>query len=60
MVGLHPRLNGHEFERAPKASEGQRSLASFSLWDHKKSETIERLDWTEQVVKDLKVEKMKA
>ena len=60
MVGWHLRLNGHEFEWAPKVSEGQRSLASCSPWDHKKSETIEWLNWTEEVVKDLKVEKMKA
>ena len=60
MVGLHLRLNGHEFEQAPKVGEGQRSLASCSPWGHKESETIERLNETEEVVKDLKVEKMKA
>ena len=26
MVGWHHRLNGHEFEQAPSASDGQGSL----------------------------------
>ena len=27
MVGCHHRLNGHEFEQAPRDGEGQESLA---------------------------------
>ena len=30
MVGWHHRLNGHEFEQAPRNSEGQGSLACCS------------------------------
>ena len=30
MVGWHHRLNGHEFEQTPRASEGQGSLAYSS------------------------------
>ena len=26
MIGWHPRLNGHEFEQAPRDDEGQESL----------------------------------
>ena len=32
MVGWHHQLNGHEFEQASGDSEGQGSLASYSLW----------------------------
>ena len=60
MVGRHHRLNGYEFEQALRVGYGQGSLASCSQWVHKESETIDLLNWTEEVVKDLKVEKMKA
>ena len=33
-VGWHHRLDGHEFEQAPRVGEGQESLASYSPWDH--------------------------
>ena len=36
MVGWHHQLNGHEFEQAPGAGEGQ-----GSPWGHKKSDTTE-------------------
>ena len=32
IVGWHHQLNGHEFEQASGDSEGQGSLASYSLW----------------------------
>ena len=35
MVGWHHRLNGHEFEQAPRDDEGQGSLVCRSLWGHK-------------------------
>ena len=35
MVGWHPGLNGHEFEQALEAGEGQGSLACYSPWGHK-------------------------
>ena len=44
MVEWHHRLNGHEFEQTPGDGEGQGSLACFSLWGHKESETSEQLN----------------
>ena len=35
MVGWHHQLNGHEFEQAPRDSEGQGSLACCSPWDRR-------------------------
>ena len=46
MVGWHHQLDGHEFEQAPGVSDGQGSLACWSPWDRKESDTIERLNWT--------------
>ena len=43
MVGLHYRLNGHEFEQAPGDSEGQGSQACCSPRGHKESDTTEQL-----------------
>ena len=37
MVGMHHRLNGHEFEQTPGDSEGQGRLARCSPWGHKES-----------------------
>ena len=47
MVGWHHWLNAHEFEQAPGAGGGQRSLACCSLWGHKESDMTEWLNWTE-------------
>ena len=44
MVGWHHWLNGHEFEQAPRDSEGQGSLACCSPQSHKESDTTERLN----------------
>ena len=33
----HHRLNGHEFEKAPRDGEGQRNLVWCSPWGHKES-----------------------
>ena len=41
MVGCHHRLNGHEFEQTPGDGEGQESLACYSPWGHKESDTTE-------------------
>ena len=41
MVGLHHRLDGHEFEQAPGVSDGQGSLACYSPWGHKESDMTE-------------------
>ena len=44
LVGWHHRLNGHEFEQAPAVSDGQGSLACFSLWGGKELDTTEDLN----------------
>ena len=47
MVGWHHRLDGHEFEQAPRVGDGQGSLACCTPWGHKESDTSERLKQTE-------------
>ena len=47
MVGWHHRLDGHEFGQAPGVGDGQVSLACWSPWGHKESDTTERLNRTE-------------
>ena len=42
MVGWHHQLNGCEFEQAPDGV-GQGSLASYSPWGCKESDTTEQL-----------------
>ena len=44
MVGWHHRLNGHEFEQAPGAGDGQGGLACCSSWGHKESDTTQQLN----------------
>ena len=41
MVGWHHRHNGHEFEQAPGAGDGQGGLKCYSPWGHKESDTTE-------------------
>ena len=43
MVGWHHRLNGHEFEQAPGAGDGQGNLACCSPWGCKESDSTEQL-----------------
>ena len=47
MVEWHHRLGGHEFEQAPGVGDGQGSLACYSQWGCKESDTTEWLNWTE-------------
>ena len=47
MVGWHHRLDGHEFEQALGAGDGQESLACCSPWGCKEWDTTERLNWTD-------------
>ena len=44
MAGWHHRLNGHEFEQALGDGEGQGSLACYSPWGRKESDTTEQLN----------------
>jgi len=41
MVRWHHQLDGYEFEQAPGDGEGQGSLAFYSPWGHKDSDTID-------------------
>ena len=43
----YTNINGHEFEQAPGVGDGQGSLARWSPWGHKESDTTEWLNWTE-------------
>ena len=43
LVGWHHQLNGLGFEQSLGDSEGQGSLECCSSWDHKESDTTERL-----------------
>ena len=46
MVGCHHWLNGHEFEQTPGDNVGQGSLACYSQWGLKESDTNEWLNGT--------------
>ena len=39
MVGWHHQLDGHEFEQAQGVGDEQGSLACYSPWGHKESDT---------------------
>ena len=42
MVGWHHRLNGHEFEQAPRVGNGQGALVCCSPWGCKESNMTEQ------------------
>ena len=46
MVGWHHRLNGHPFEKALGAGDGQWSLVCCSLWGRKELDMTEQLNWS--------------
>ena len=41
MVGWYYHLKEHEFEQAPRFSDGQGSLVCCSPWGHKESDVTE-------------------
>ena len=47
MVGWHHRLDGHEFEQALWAGDGQGGLMCWGQWGCKESDTTEWLNWTQ-------------
>ena len=49
MVGWHHRLDGHEFDQAPRVGDGEGSLVRCSPCGHEESDTTERLNWTELI-----------
>ena len=44
MVGWHHQFDGHEFEQACGAGDGQGGLVCCSPWSRKESDTTERLN----------------
>ena len=44
IIGWHHPLNGYAFEQAPGDGKGQGSLACYSPWGPKESDTTERLN----------------
>ena len=53
MVGWHHRLNGHEFEQALGAGDGQGSLACCSPWGRKESETTDEQQISPNALQDI-------
>ena len=49
MVGWHHQLDRHESEQAPSVGDWQGSLACWSPWGCKESDTTEQLNWTETI-----------
>ena len=49
MVEWHHWLNEHGFERTPGVGDGQGGLVCCGSCGHRKSETTEWLNWTEQL-----------
>ena len=47
MAGWHHGLNGRESECTPGDGDGQGGLVCCDSWDHKESDTTERLNGTE-------------
>ena len=50
MDGCHHQCNGYEFEQTLGDGEGQGSLACYSPWGCKESDTTEWLNWIELIV----------
>ena len=53
MVGLHHRLNGHEFEQTLRCQEGQGSLACCIPRGHKESDMTEQLNNNNIICKEV-------
>ena len=49
MIGWWHQLDAQEFEQAPGVGDGQRSLVSCSSWGCRESDTIEQLNWIENL-----------
>ena len=56
MAGWHYGLYGRESEWTPGDGDGQGGLACCDSWGHKELGTTERLDWTELIASDDRVE----
>ena len=56
-VEWHHQLDGHEFEQAPGAGDGQGSPACYFPWGRKELDTTEWLNWAELNPKLFKVQR---
>ena len=56
MVGWHHRLDGYGFEQPLGVGDGQGSLACYSPWGSKESDTTEQLNGTELIQFSLEAE----
>ena len=56
IVGWHHWLDGHKFEQAPGADDGQGSLACCSPRGRKEPDMTEWLNWVDWKGKELKIE----
>ena len=54
IAGWHHWLDGRESERTPGVGDGQGGLACCDSWGRKESDTTERLNWTEERIRDTK------
>ena len=59
LDGIHPWLNGHEFESTLGVGNGQGGLACCSPWGRKELDTTERLNWTNRVKDTLQISQRK-
>ena len=55
MAEWHHRCNGHELRQTSGDGEGQGSLACYSPWGCKESDTTERLNRTENAMNKKKI-----
>ena len=51
MAGWHHWLDGHESEWTPGVGDGQGGLECCSSWGRKESDTTEKLNWTELLLR---------
>ena len=55
MAGWHHLLDGHESGWTPGAGDGQGGLSCYDSWGRKKSDTTDRLIWSDLINLHLKV-----
>ena len=55
-IAWHYRPSGHEFKQTPGVGDGQGSLACYSPWGRKESDTTEQLNGTELIQFSLEAE----
>ena len=59
MVGWHHRLNGHGFGWTLAVGDGQGGLVCCNSWGRKESDTTERLNCTELIGYEMKIQRQR-